>query len=222
MSSIEQALQQISSELKPFNASLIAVTKGKNSPMIMEAYNFGQRSFGENYVQELIEKQKQLPADIQWHFIGHLQTNKVKFIAPFISLIHGVDSFKLLKEINKEAAKINRVIDCLLQLYIATEESKFGFSEKEIFEMINNSAFNELNSICIKGVMAMATNTTDESLVRKEFKMAKTCFEKMQGINLPNLKPEFISTGMSNDYKLALAEGSNMVRIGSLIFGERN
>ncbi len=130
MSSIEQALKQILSELKPFNTNLIAVTKGKNPDMIMEAYNFGQRSFGENYVQELIEKQKQLPTDIQWHFIGHLQTNKVKYIAPFISLIHGVDSFKLLKEINKEAAKVNRVIDCLLQLYIATEESKFGFSER--------------------------------------------------------------------------------------------
>ncbi|MEO8151236.1 MAG: YggS family pyridoxal phosphate-dependent enzyme [Bacteroidia bacterium] len=222
MTAIAENIIHIKKELQAYNATLVAVSKTKPAEMLREAYQSGQKIFGENYVQEMADKQKTLPADIKWHFIGHLQSNKVKYIAPFVSLIHGVDSFKLLKEINKEAAKISRVIDCLLQLFIAEEETKFGFTVDEIREAILSDDFKNLNNICIKGLMAMATNTDDKEQIRKEFKSVKLFFDELKTQQeTENFKPGIISTGMSNDYKIALEEGSNMVRIGSLIFGER-
>jgi PLP dependent protein len=222
MSNIAERINSIKKELQPYDASLVAVSKTKSVEMIMEAFNAGQKIFGENYVQELTEKQKLLPVSIQWHFIGHLQTNKVKYIVPFISLIHGVDTFKLLNEINKEASKNNRVIDCLLQLFIAEEETKFGFSKDEIRKIVDSDDFKNLKNIRIKGLMGMATNTDDEQQIRKEFKSVKIFFDELKTISIPNLQLEIISTGMSHDYKIALQEGSTMVRIGSLIFGERD
>lgn len=223
MTNISKNLNDIKNELQPFNATLVAVSKTKPIEMLMEAYHAGQYIFGENYVQELVDKQKVMSKDIQWHFIGHLQSNKVKYIAPFVTLIHGVDSFKLLKEINKEAVKCNRTIDCLLQLFIAQEETKFGFSMDEIRQMMASDDFKNLKNIFIKGLMAMASNTDIEAQIRKEFKNVKVFSDelKTQPIN-SNFNPEIISTGMSNDYKIAIEEGSNMVRIGSLIFGSRN
>ena len=212
--SISENIKNISSQI-PEHVTLIAVSKTKPNEMIMEAYNAGQRDFGENYVKELVDKQDQLPKDIRWHFIGHLQSNKIKYIAPFVQLIHGVDSFSLLKEINKQAQKNNRVIDCLLQIYIAQEETKFGLDFNEANEILNSIAFKELKNISIKGFMAMASNTDNEIQIRKEFK-SLTNFSK-QYINFP-----ILSFGMSNDYLLAIEEGSTMIRVGSSIFGERN
>lgn len=212
--SISENIKNISSQI-PEHVTLIAVSKTKPNEMIIEAYHAGQRDFGENYVQELVDKQDQLPKDIRWHFIGHLQSNKIKYIAPFVQLIHGVDSFSLLKEINKQAQKNNRVIDCLLQIYIAQEETKFGLDFNEANEILNSIAFKELKNISIKGFMAMASNTDNEIQIRKEFK-SLTNFSK-QYINFP-----ILSFGMSNDYLLAIEEGSTMIRVGSSIFGERN
>jgi pyridoxal phosphate enzyme (YggS family) len=176
----------------------------------------GHRDFGENYVQELADKHAQLPSEIRWHFIGHLQSNKVKTIAPFVHLVHGVDSFKLLKEINKQGEKNNRVIDVLLQVHIAQEETKFGLDEKELEEILNTNSgkSHELNNISVRGLMGMASLTDDMNKVRIEFKYLKSLFDKCASFNI-------ISMGMSSDYKIAIEEGSNMVRIGSLIFGER-
>ncbi len=195
--------------------TLVAVSKTKPVEDIQALYDLGQRDFGENYVQELIDKEAALPKDIHWHFIGHLQSNKVKYIAPFVHLIHGVDSEGLLKEINKQAIKNNRIIDCLLQVHIATEETKFGFDEQELL----NLKIAQFENVNIKGLMGMASFSNDMNLVRSEFKKLKTIYNQLSTLNL---KPATLSMGMSGDYKIALEEGSNMVRIGSLLFGERN
>jgi pyridoxal phosphate enzyme (YggS family) len=214
----KQAYQKLIEELNSKNITLVAVSKTKPVEDIKELYELGQRDFGENYVQELVEKEKQLPKDIRWHFIGHLQTNKVKQIAPFIYLVHGVDSLRLLKEINKQAQKNNRSIDCLLQIHIAQEESKFGFDEKEVSELFTNSGeLHELKNVKIVGLMGMASLTGDMDKVRSEFRKLKSIS------SLPTLdsRLQTLSMGMTADYEIAVEEGSTMVRIGSLIFGER-
>lgn len=207
--------QQLNEQLRLSNITLVAVSKTKPNEDILELYELGHRDFGENYVQELVEKVGKLPNDIRWHFIGHLQTNKVKFITPFVYLIHGVDSLRVLKEINKQAEKNKRVIDCLLQVHIAQEETKFGFNEDELSSL----DLKQFTNVRVKGLMGMASLTDDTNKIRIEFKFLKTLFEKLRTQN-PELT--ILSTGMSADYKIALEEGSNMVRIGSLIFGERN
>ena len=212
--SISENIKHIRSQI-PENVTLIAVSKTKPNEMLLEAYKSGQRHFGENYVQELVDKEAQLPKDIHWHFIGHLQSNKVKYIAPFVYLVHGVDSFSLLKEINKQAQKNNRVIDCLLQIYIAQEETKFGLDFKEASDILNSVEFKELKNIQIKGFMAMASNTENEVQIRKEFKSLKEFSKQFPDYNT-------LSFGMSGDYLLAIEEGSTMIRVGSSIFGERN
>lgn len=214
--------QAIIAELKD-KAALVAVSKTKPVEDILDLYHLGQRDFGENYVQEMADKQRQLPDGIHWHFIGHLQSNKVKYIAPFVYLIHGVDSLKLLQEINKQAAKLNRVIDVLLQVHIAAEETKFGFDEKEldIFFDAGNNTLAGLNNVAIKGLMGMASFTEDTATIQKEFGLLKQLFDKYAGLKLPSLHFQLLSMGMSSDYRLAVAEGSNMVRIGSLLFGAR-
>lgn len=212
--SISENIKNIKSQI-PEHVTLIAVSKTKPNDMLLEAYNAGQRDFGENYVQELIDKQEQLPKDINWHFIGHLQSNKVKYIAPFVHLIHGVDSFSLLKEINKQALKNNRVIDCLLQIYIAQEETKFGLDFSEASQILNSTEFKELKNVAIKGFMAMASNTDNQEQIKKEFASLKTF-----SLQYPELT--ILSFGMSSDYQLAIQEGSTMIRVGSSIFGERN
>ncbi len=214
-----QAYQQLIAELSPQNVSLVAVSKIKPVSDIQALYDLGQRDFGENYVQELVDKQAQLPADIHWHFIGHLQSNKVKYIAPFVHLIHGVDSFSLLKEINKQALKNNRVIDCLLQVHVAQEETKYGLDEKELHEVLEQVPV--LKNVQIKGLMGMASFSDDEALVRNEFRQLKKLFEQLDQPGILNLKPQILSMGMSGDYKMAVEEGSNMVRVGSLLFGAR-
>ena len=223
--SISQNLLRIKSELSN-HETLVAVSKTKPCSDLMEAYNAGQRVFGENYVQELVEKQNELPKDIQWHFIGHLQSRKVILIAPFVTLIHGVDSFKLLQEINKQAEKNNRTIDCLLQIFIAEEESKFGLDERELFEIIQSDAFQQLNNIRIVGFMGMATFTENKAQIEKEFRQLKSLFDqyklrKEQPKPTSNFQLETLSMGMSGDYLLAISCGSTMVRIGSSIFGFR-
>jgi len=214
MMSISENIKHITSQI-PESVTLIAVSKTKPNEMLLEAYEAGQRHFGENYVQELVDKEAQLPKDIHWHFIGHLQSNKVKYIAPFVYLVHGVDSFSLLKEINKQAQKNNRVIDCLLQIYIAQEETKFGLDFKEASDILNSVEFKELKNIQIKGFMAMASNTEKEEQIRKEFKSLKEFSKQFPDYNT-------LSFGMSGDYLLAIEEGSTMIRVGSSIFGERN
>jgi pyridoxal phosphate enzyme (YggS family) len=203
-------------------ATLVAVSKTKPVGDIKELYDLGHRDFGENYVQELVDKEAQLPKDIRWHFIGHLQSNKVKYIVPFVALIHGVDSLKLLTEINKQAAKNNRIIDVLLQIHIATEETKFGLNETELDELINLSTNQPFNAVRICGLMGMASFTDDMNKVRTEFQYLKTIFDKYAQPQTSNLKLQTLSMGMSSDYKIAMEEGSTMVRIGSLLFGERN
>ncbi len=219
--SIEQNLLQLKGQI-PAGVTLIAVSKTHPAEVVMQAYNAGQRVFGENRVQELLSKQTVLPADINWHLIGHLQTNKVKYIAPFVALIHSVDSLKLLKEINKEASKNSRVIDCLLQVYIAQEETKFGLSQEELFELIENPEVQTLNNCRIVGVMGMATFTNNENQIRNEFRMLKGIFDTIK-IRYNYLSPYFneISMGMSSDYTIAIEEGTTMIRVGSAIFGER-
>ena len=212
--SISENIKHIKSQI-PEHVTLIAVSKTKPNNMLLEAYQAGQRDFGENYVQELVDKHAQLPNDIKWHFIGHLQSNKVKYIAPFVYLIHGVDSFSLLKEINKQAHKNNRVIDCLLQIYIAQEETKFGLDFNEASHILNSNEFKELKNINVKGFMAMASNTDDVNQIKKEFASLKTFSLNYRDLNI-------LSFGMSSDYALAIEEGSNMIRVGSSIFGERN
>ena len=210
-------------QLKEKNVVLVAVSKTKPVEAIKELYDLGHRDFGENYVQELLEKQQQLPKDINWHFIGHLQSNKAKQIVPFAHLIHGIDSFKLLKEINKQGAKANAVVDVLLQVHIAEEETKFGFDENDLQELLstNLNELHELKNVRICGLMGMASLTEDKEKVRNEFRYLKELFEQHAHRQTPNFKLQTLSMGMSGDYPMAVEEGSNMVRIGSLIFGER-
>ncbi|SEO11666.1 hypothetical protein SAMN05444671_0957 [Flavobacterium sp. CF108] len=224
MSAIKQNLIQIKSTL-PENVTLVAVSKTKPVSDLIQAYEAGQRIFGENKIQEMTEKWEQMPKDIQWHMIGHVQSNKVKFMAPFVSLIHGVDSLKLLQEINKQALKNNRTIDCLLQMYIAEEESKFGLDEKELNELLTSVEFKELKNIRILGLMGMATFTEDQNQIKKEFTHLKSIFDSLKNIDGYGKDAlQFVSTismGMSGDYQLAIECGSTMVRIGSSIFGGR-
>ncbi len=220
--SIKENLLHIQSQL-PNTVTLVAVSKTKPVPDLQEAYDAGQRIFGENKIQEMSEKWQQMPKDIQWHMIGHVQTNKVKFMAEYVSLIHGVDSLKLLEEINKQAQKHNRVIDCLLQMYIAEEESKFGLDEAELNEIFHSPQFAQLKNIRIVGLMGMATFTENQNQIKKEFQHLKTIFDKLRNIGLKSdaIQLNALSMGMSGDYKLAIECGSTMVRIGSSIFGNR-
>jgi len=215
--------KEIVGYLNKKNVTLVAVSKTKPVEAILELYQMGQRDFGENYVQELLEKYQQLPKDIRWHFIGHLQSNKVKLIAPFIHLIHSVDSAKLLKEINKQGNLNKRVIDCLLQVYIAKEETKFGLDVEELNDIITKaSGEGSFNHVCIKGLMGMASFTDNSEVVRNEFKFLKSLFDKSLPLLSSDCEFSVLSMGMSADYEMAIEEGSNMVRIGSLLFGERN
>ena len=219
--SIKNNLLEIKSQL-PENVTLVAVSKTKPVSDLMEAYNAGQRIFGENKIQEMTEKWETMPKDIQWHMIGHVQTNKVKFMAEYIALIHGVDSLKLLQEIDKQAKKHNRVIDCLLQMYIADEETKFGLDEKELAEILNSTEFKALQNIKIVGLMGMATFTENQNQIKNEFQNLKTIFDKINKLSIVNYQLSIISMGMSGDYQLAIECGSTMIRIGSSIFGGRN
>jgi pyridoxal phosphate enzyme (YggS family) len=215
--SITQNLNKIKASL-PENVTLVAVSKTKPISDLMEAYEAGQRIFGENKIQKMTEKWEAMPKDIEWHMIGHVQTNKVKFMAEYVSLIHGVDSLKLLQEINKQAQKYNRIIDCLLQIYIAEEETKFGLDESELDELLASSEFKSLQNIRIVGLMGMATFTENQNQIKKEFTHLKSIFDNLKS-KIYNLKS--LSMGMSGDYKLAIECGSTMVRIGSSIFGNR-
>jgi PLP dependent protein len=221
--SIKENLKQIKNTFITPDCKLIAVSKTKPTELLMEAYDAGIRDFGENKVQEMVEKYEQMPKDIKWHMIGHLQRNKVKYIAPFVHLIHGVDSFKLLKEINKQAKKADRIIPCLLQVHIAKEESKFGFDEKELLELIESNEIREMKNIKVEGLMGMATFTEDDKIIRSEFIELRSLREMINEKSLPeNMEMKEISMGMSGDYLIAQEEGSTMVRIGSAIFGSRN
>ena len=218
--SVAANIQKIKEEI-PSYVNLVAVSKTKPIELIQEAYQAGQRIFGENKVQEMASKQLELPNDIEWHMIGHLQTNKVKYIAPFVSLIHSVDSLKLLETINKEAIKNNRIIHCLLQVYIASEETKFGLDElelAEILKVINSELF--LN-IKIVGLMGMASNTENQEIISKEFKHLKDIYDRHNANSSNQIQFNILSMGMSSDYKIAIKEGSNMIRVGSFIFGNR-
>ena len=219
----KESYSRISDELNANNITLVAVSKTKPAADIQDLYNHGHRDFGENYVQELQEKQEQLPKDIRWHFIGHLQSNKIKYIAPFVHLIHGIDSFKLLKEVDKQAKKTNRTTDVLLQVHIAQEETKFGLDETELNDIFNtrSNELAELKNVNVKGLMGMASFTEDKEVVRKEFHFLKGLFDQYAQTKAPNCQFEILSMGMSGDYPIAIEEGSTMVRIGSLIFGER-
>lgn len=212
--------ENIKEELKLTNTVLVAVSKTKPVEDIEALYRLGQRDFGENYVQELVDKQSALPEDIRWHFIGHLQSNKAKYIVPFVHLIHGVDSFKLLQEINKQAHKANRIIDCLVQVHIAEEETKFGFDEGELKQLFT-SDLSGLTNIRIVGMMGMASFSDDKEKVRGEFRRLKSFFEVYKPLVTSNCVLSIISMGMSGDYILAIEEGSTLVRIGSLLFGKR-
>lgn len=218
---IKEKLLKIKSSL-PEHVTLVAVSKTKPVNDLMEAYNAGQRIFGENKIQEMTEKWELMPKDIQWHMIGHIQTNKVKFMAPYVSLIHGVDSLKLLVEINKQASKSNRIIDCLLQIHIAEEETKFGLDEQELNELLASELFKNLNGIRIVGLMGMATFTENQNQIKKEFEHLKSIFDTLQNLESKNFQLNTLSMGMSGDYKLAISCGSTMVRIGSSIFGGRS
>ena len=220
---ISEALHTFWSELKPYNAKLVAVSKTKPVSDLMEAYVAGNRIFGENKVQELVSKAEEMPKDIEWHMIGHLQRNKVKYIAPFVSLIHAVDSVRLLQEIDKQAEKNNRVINCLLQVHIAKEEAKFGFDAQELKLVVNDPEVAKMKHVRILGLMGMATFTEDNAQIRAEFKELKSLFDELKGGQLPeNIVMKELSMGMSGDYSIALEEGSTMVRIGSSIFGLRS
>jgi PLP dependent protein len=213
---------KIINELKGTNTCLVAVSKTKPNAQLIKLYNKGQRIFGENYVGELFDKYNALPKDIEWHFIGHLQTNKVKYIAPFVAMIHSVDSFKLLQEINKQAIKNKRIIKCLLQFHIAEEDTKFGFNTEGVVSFLESKEFKALKNIELCGIMGMATFTEDKIKVKKEFQKLKSIFDNLKtNYFADNSAFKDMSMGMSDDYKLAIAEGSTMVRIGSLIFGKR-
>ena len=203
----------------PENVKLVAISKTKSTKDIMMAYDTGQRIFGENKIQEMSAKYEDLPKDIKWHMVGHVQSNKIKYMAPYVDLIHGIDSLKSIKILNKEGAKNNRILNCLLQLKISKEESKFGLGEKQFKEIIYSDEYKEMKNVKIKGLMAMASNTNEKSIIRSEFVHAKKIFDE---INNGDKSFEILSMGMSNDYKIAIECGSNMIRLGSLIFGERN
>ncbi|QDO95587.1 YggS family pyridoxal phosphate-dependent enzyme [Formosa sediminum] len=219
--SIQQNLNQIKQTL-PEHVTLVAVSKTKPVSDLQEAYNAGQRIFGENKIQEMVEKHDMLPKDIEWHMIGHVQRNKVKYMAGFVSLIHGVENEKLLKEINKQAAKHNRIIDCLLQIKIAEEDSKFGMTEAEALQILKSNDFTQLKHVNIVGVMGMATFTENESQIKSEFTQLKTIFNTLKTHHKHPTQFKTISMGMSGDYQMAITCGSTMVRIGSSIFGVRN
>lgn len=207
----------------PDGCTLIAVSKLQPLEKIEDAYAAGQRVFGENKAQEMVPKYQALPQDVQWHMIGHLQTNKVKYIAPFVSLIHSVDSIRLLEEVNKQAGRSNRIIPCLLQVHIAEEETKFGFSPGEIGDIVASDVWSAMQNIEIRGLMGMATFTDNHEQIRREFRTLKTLFDKLASVELPKaVTMKELSMGMSGDYKIAIEEGSTMVRVGTAIFGERN
>lgn len=218
MSGIAERIQSVVASL-PETARLVAVSKFNPAEAVLQAYNCGQRLFGESKVQELTGKYEVLPKDIEWHFIGHLQTNKVKYIAPFISLIQSVDSLKLMKEIDAQAKKVNRVIDCLLEIHVAQEETKYGFSFEELRELFRERAFDVFENVNVVGLMGMASNTDDEVRIREEFRLLSDFYQEMKN----SLAPQFreLSMGMSHDYHIAVEEGSTLVRVGSFIFGER-
>lgn len=218
--SIKDNLHKIKSSLPP-QVTLIAVTKTQPVNKLQEVYDAGHKIFGENKVQELVDKYEVLPKDIEWHLIGHLQSNKVKYIAPFVSLIHSVDSLKLLQEINKQAEKNNRIINCLLQVYIAKEETKFGLSFEEAEELINSSELKALKNIKITGFMGMATNTDKKDQISNEFKSLKQFYDKFSDFSIFNFQLSNLSMGMSSDYLLAIEQGSTLIRVGSSIFGQR-
>jgi len=218
--SIRENLLNIKATLPP-HVTLVAVSKTKPISDLMQAHEAGQRVFGENKIQEMTEKWEQMPKDIEWHMIGHIQSNKVKYMAPYVSLIHGVDSLKLLEEINKQAQKNNRIIECLLQLHIAEEETKFGLNEEELKELLQSEIFKNLKNIKIIGLMGMATFTENQTQIRKEFQHLKTIFDKNVQPTTHNRQLTTLSMGMSGDYQLAIECGSTMVRIGSSIFGGR-
>ena len=203
----------------PDNVKLVAISKTKSAEDIRMAYETGQRVFGENKIQEMSAKYEDLPKDIKWHMVGHVQSNKIKYMAPYVDLIHGIDSLKSIKILNKEGAKYNRILNCLLQLKISKEESKFGLGEKQFKEIIYSDEYKEIKNVKIKGLMAMASNTNEKSIIRSEFVNAKKIFDE---INNRDKSFEILSMGMSNDYKIAIECGSNMIRLGSLIFGERD
>jgi pyridoxal phosphate enzyme (YggS family) len=219
--SIQDNLLKIKSQL-PENVTLVAVSKTKPVEDLMEAYHAGQRIFGENKIQEMTEKWQQMPKDIEWHMIGHVQSNKVKYMVPYVKLIHGVDSLKLLKEINRQAVRWRKSINCLLQIHIAEEETKFGLDEKELEELLNSDEFKEMKNINVIGLMGMATFTDNEEQIKKEFQYLKTIFDKVSKLKTDNCQLNTLSMGMSGDYQLAIECGSTMVRIGSTIFGNRN
>ena len=219
---IADNLKHFWQDIKAYNATLIPVSKTMSNEKIMEAYNAGNKIFGENKVQELVTKHEELPKDIEWHYIGHLQRNKVKYIAPFVHLIHAVDSLRLLNTINKEGKKHNRVLNCLLQIHIAQEESKFGLAEEEAVELIKSASWKELTNAKVVGLMGMGTFTDDLDVVHKEFKYLAGVRKRISEMTLPeNVEMRELSMGMTNDYKLALEEGSTMIRIGTAIFGPR-
>lgn len=223
MGKLTKNLSLLHAALGNYHYTLVAISKTKPNSAILEAYNAGQRHFGENKVQELTDKYDALPKDIHWHMVGHLQRNKVKFVVPFVHLIHSVDSLRLLREINKEAAKINRVVDCLLQVHIAEEDTKFGFDEKELDDLLAGDAPRELPFVRIRGLMGMATFTEDEQQIRREFSGLKKLFDRLsKQYRGKNIAWKELSMGMSGDYQLALECGSTMIRVGSAIFGERN
>lgn len=221
MAIAQQEYTDLLKEIATSRVTLVAVSKTKPKEDIEAMYALGQRDFGENYVQELVDKQATLPSDIRWHFIGHLQSNKVKYIAPFVHLIHGVDSLKLLKEIQKQAAKNGRMINVLLQIHIATEETKFGLDEVELEQLLQELIREPMPNIRICGMMGMASFSNDLSLVRAEFQQLHRLFLKVKELERPELKLEILSMGMSADYKIAIEEGSTMIRIGSRLFGAR-
>ncbi|WP_421869647.1 YggS family pyridoxal phosphate-dependent enzyme [Marinoscillum sp.] len=223
MSKIADNLRKLNTELEPYNARLIAVSKTKPVNDIKEAYEAGHRDFGENKAQEMTEKHDKLPSDIRWHMIGHLQRNKVKYIAPYVYLIHSVDSEKLLRMIDKEAVKSDRMINCLLQVHIAEESTKFGFDEQELTTLLENELLKEVPNVRVVGLMGMATNTDNEAQVIREFQGLKLLYDDLQDkYRSDHFNLKYLSMGMSGDYSIALECGSNMVRIGSSIFGERN
>ena len=219
---IKRNIESIQSELKGTGAKLIAVSKTQPVEKIMEAYRAGQRMFGENKVQELLAKRPLLPSDIEWHLIGHLQTNKVKSIVPFVTMIHAVDSERLADEINKQAMKAGRTVDCLLQVHIASEETKFGFDRDELLSFLRHPGISDFTHISFKGLMGMATLTEDEDQIRREFRGLRQLFDEARKVQSPALAMSELSMGMSGDFAIALEEGSTMVRVGTSIFGSRN
>ena len=219
--SLQRNLKEIADKI-PAGVTLIAVSKTQPAEKISELYAAGHRVFGENRAQELATKYAALPKDIQWHMIGHLQTNKIKYIAPFVHLIHSVDTENLLSEINRQGSKLGRVIPCLLQVHIAEEETKFGFSPDEVGQLLASPGLKEMKNVSVRGLMGMATFTSDEGQVRREFRMLRSLFEKLKGNALPpGVAMKELSIGMSGDFQIAIEEGSTMVRVGTAIFGER-